>query len=165
MMTTADTMTPQPDHLLIHLVRYEPGVLVEQTEPDFDHLAWFTIQKLLGKPHVFGNDERVASTFRILMRRIPDNLTADISPWSVVTAPEPDREFIVTARAEQRAWHARLRSIFFGSPRTQKYFGLRGSKTPSGPSAGDPDARFVVASPADRTPHEWPTRTRRTRPT
>jgi hypothetical protein len=121
-------MTPHPDHLLNHLVRREPGVRVERTDPHFDHLAWFTMRKLLGNSVIIGGDGQAVTWFRFLMRRMPASLNAYVSPWSVVTAAEPDHEFLTTASSEQRAWHKRLYSIFFGSARTQKFFGLRGPK-------------------------------------
>jgi hypothetical protein len=114
------------DNSLNHLVRREPGVHVERTDPNFDHLAWFTLRKLLGKPHAIGEDGHAVNIFHFLMRQMPDNLTAYVSPWSVVTATEPDHKFLTIARSEQRAWHARLRSMFFDSHQAERYFGIRG---------------------------------------
>jgi len=119
-------MTPHPEHLLNHLVRREPGIRVERTDPSFDHLAWFTLRKLLGNPHVIGDDGRAITWFRTLMKRMPSDLTSYVNPWSVVTAAEPDHEFLTTAGSEQRAWHKRLQSMLFRSAHTQKFFGLRG---------------------------------------
>ena len=60
------------------------------------------------------------------MRMLLPKLTFYISPWSLVIADRPTRAFLVTAEQEKKAWHARLRSIFFGSARMQRYFGLKG---------------------------------------
>lgn len=151
-------MTLHPEHPLNHLVRHEPGVFVERTDPDINHLAWFTLRKLLGKTHPIGGDGGAVKVFLHLMRRIPVNLTAYVNPWSVVTATEPDYEFITAARSEQRAWHARLRSMFFGSARTQKFFGLRGAKK----SIIDPVLRqleyhgVLIVSGKHIFPDRWP---------
>ena len=72
------------DHPLNHLVRREAGVRVERTDPNFDHLARFTMRKLLGNPHVIGDDGRAVTIFRFLMKRMPGNPTTYVSPWSVV---------------------------------------------------------------------------------
>ena len=154
--TTADTMTS--DHLLSHLVRREPGVRVERTDPDFDHLAWFTIRKLLGNHYVIGDDGQAVTWFRSLMKRMPLSLNAYVSPWSVVTAAEPDHEFLTTAKSEQRAWYARLQSMLFGSARTQKYFGIRGSEK----AKKDPALRqleyhgILIVSGRHIFPNQWP---------
>lgn len=146
------------DRPFTHLVRREPGVRVERTEPDFDHLAWFTMRRLLGNPHAIGDDGRAVSIFHILIQQMPDNLTAYVSPWSVVTAAKPDHEFLTTARLEQRAWHARLQSMFFGSARTQKFFGLRGPKK----ATTDPALRqleyhgVLIVSGKHVFPNRWP---------
>lgn len=151
-------MTPYPDHLLNHLVRREPGVLVGRTDPDVDHLAWSTMRKLLGKPRVIGDDGQAVVVFRHVMRRMPGELNAYVTPWSVVTAASPDHEFLATARSEQRAWHNRLRSSFFGSARTQKFFGLRGAKK----ATTDPALRqleyhgVLVVSGRHAFPDLWP---------
>lgn len=147
-----------PDHPLNHLVRREPGVRVERTDPDPDHLAWFTMRKLLGKPHAIGDDGRAVTIFRFLMRQMPGNLTAYVSPCSVVTATGPDHKFLATARSEQRAWHARLQSMLFGSARTQKYFGIRGE----GKATKDPALRqleyhgVLIVSGEHVFPDRWP---------
>ena len=151
-------MTPHPDHLLNHLVRREPGVQVERTDPNFDHLAWFTMRKLLGKPDAIGDDGQAVAFFRFLMKRMPDSLNAYVSPWSVVTTNVTDRDFVAAARSEQRAWHKRLHSIFFGSARTQKFFGLRGEKK----ATTDPALRqleyhgVLIVSGKHVFPDRWP---------
>jgi len=156
--TTTTEGTMNQAHLLNHLVRSEPGIRVERIDPDFDHLAWFTMGKLLGNPHVIADDERAVCIFRFLMRRMPSNLTAYVSPWSLVAATEPDHEFFTAARSEQRAWHTRLQSIFFGSARTQKFFGLRGTKK----ATIDPALRqleyhgVLIVSGKHIFPDRWP---------
>lgn len=147
-----------PGHPLNHLVRREPGVRVERTAPNFDHLAWFTMRKLLGKPDVIGDDGQAVTLFRFLMKRMPIDLTAYVSPWSVVAAAEPDREFLGNAKREQRAWHARLSSMFFNSHRAERYFGVRGGSRRS----KDPALRqleyhgVLVVRGRHIFPNQWP---------
>jgi hypothetical protein len=156
-------MTPHPDQLLNHLVRQEPRVRVERTDPSFYHLAWFTMRKLLGKPDVIGDDGQAVAFFRFLMKRMPDSLNAYVSPWSVVTAYVTDRDFLAAARSEQRAWHVRLQSMFFGSARTQKFFGLRGPKK----ATTDPALRqleyhgVLIVSGKHVFPNRWPSPVKR----
>ena len=151
-------MTPHPDHLLNQLVQKEPGVRVERTDPSVDHLAWFTLRKLLGIHNVIGDDAGAVAWFRFLMKRMPLSLNAYVSPWSVVTSAEPTREFLTTAKSEQRAWHARLQSMLFGSARTQKYFGIRGSEK----ARKDPALRqleyhgVLIVRGRHIFPNQWP---------
>ena len=153
-------MTPHPDHLLNHLVHREPAIRVERTDPNFDHLAWFTMRKLLGNHNVIGDDGQAVTWFRFVMKRMPLSLNAYVSPWSVVTAAAPDHEFLTTAKSEQRAWHARLQSMLFGSARTQKHFGIRGNEK----ARKDPALRqleyhgVLVVNGRHIFPNQWPDR-------
>ena len=158
-MTTATTEgAMNPDRLLTHLVHREPRLRVERTDPDFDHLAWSTMRKLLGSPDAIGEDGQAVTVFRFLMRRMPKSLNAYVSPWSVVAANSPDGEFLTAARSEQRAWHTRLQSILSGSARTQKFFGLRGAKK----AAIDPALRqleyhgVLIVAGKHIFPDRWP---------
>jgi hypothetical protein len=119
-------MTVNRDHPLFHLVRQEPGVRVERREPSFDHLIWTTLAQTVGKPLLDLGDAQAVSYFRALMRMLVPELTFYVNPWSLVTADRPTRAFLIAAKREKLAWQKRLRDIFFGSARTQRFFGLKG---------------------------------------
>lgn len=151
-------MTPNSDHPLNHLVRDEGGVRVERIEPNLDHLAWFTLRNLLGIPSAIADDRKAVSFFIGLMRGMPSRLNCYVNPWSIVTADRPIRDFLIAAVMEKRAWHNRLRSIFFGSTRTQKCFGLKGAnRTKIDPALRQLEFHGVLVFAGKHIfPNQWP---------
>jgi hypothetical protein len=151
-------MTQDSKHWLAHLIRSDPGVHVERIKPNDDHLAWCTIQLMFGETDEIGTDRLAVFLFKAGMLNLPSRLNFYANPATLVTASAPTRRFLLAAESEKKAWHHRLRSLFFSSVRTQSYFGLRGWKR----RTSDPALRqlefhgVLVLGGKHIFPHCWP---------
>jgi hypothetical protein len=102
--------------------RHIGDVTLARHWPDFNDLAWSTLQHLLPLGSSQGPDSKVQAVFRYVIRRAPHFGLGTVfaNPAFVVQAPALSRAFLREARQSQLAWFKQLGSVLGSAGRMKR---------------------------------------------
>lgn len=146
-------------HPFGHLVRREPGVRVERSEPLVASLACSTFGRLTGAFLSEGVEGLAIAFFNSGLLDIPPPLTVYATPCSVITADRPSHEFLIAAEEEKRTWQSRYRDLLAEVPEIRKHTDL-GSRNRTEDELALTELEFhgvLILGGRHVSPDSWPT--------